>query len=816
MRRVALISVCVLWVMAAGAGLRATPPGPALPASDSTLDRFLRHERYAEAMDYAVSQLRSRAERLGPMAMDTLVSLELVGQAASRSGELAIAETTLDAVLEAYQRVIGPDDPRRAPALITRGRTARITGERERSWRLTQEARRLLERAGPALEGVRADLEQAEGNWIRKNDMDGAIALYRSALARRRSGSPSLAEADTLTLIGWVLGRTGRFDGAERYLVGARDELLSLGLPRHELNGVIASALAEPLALQGRWAEAEPLYRQAATIYRASRDRHAPGFARRVLPLDGFDELAVIALRQGRGEEAWTTLQRSRAAIHLDFARLALWRTQDEGSFEQARALRDELLALRRALSQAARGGPSWLPGTWRLMVRSLEVRGLLRSLERRFLVSSAPPDASLERVRSMLGPDTALLGLLEVPLGVDPLDPALPLRTEGWLYVLRRTGPLIWVPLPPPEESDAARLRQAWRRMNRAAFWPLHVDPDPEVVADQRVWARRYFDPAVPYLRGVEHLVIEGGLLPYESLTGPDGRLVGDAYDVSYIPSALVASVLAERWSKEPERELRSVLAMSAAPPHREEEGPLRMTSVLDGPRDLRRSRRSFTRSETSLDTLPPLPYAGAEVSLVARKFTDAVVLHGPDSVERRLRDMASEKRLGRFDVIHFAGHSLGDGQPELAGLALAGHESPNGSEDDGILDVEEILLGWDLDARLLTLSGCETARAAGAARGEILGFTPALLATGARSVLASLWPVDDRAAAMLMDRFYDDITGRRGAPMPLARALREAKSHLRTLTDQTGRHPFEHPAYWAGFILIGLPEDPGGSPSR
>ena len=125
-----------------------------------------------------------------------------------------------------------------------------------------------------------------------------------------------------------------------------------------------------------------------------------------------------------------------------------------------------------------------------------------------------------------------------------------------------------------------------------------------------------------------------------------------------------------------------------------------------------------------------------------------------------------------------------------------------------------------WDLTSgrELLTLSGCETARPGGVNRGEDLGFTPVVLAAGARNVLSSLWPADDRATALMMDRFYQDLTGRysdrrlglRGVPMTPARALREAKSHLRALTDRAGRHPFDHPAYWAGFVLAGLPLDP------
>jgi CHAT domain-containing protein len=65
-------------------------------------------------------------------------------------------------------------------------------------------------------------------------------------------------------------------------------------------------------------------------------------------------------------------------------------------------------------------------------------------------------------------------------------------------------------------------------------------------------------------------------------------------------------------------------------------------------------------------------------------------------------------------------------------------------------------------------------------------VGFTQALLMSGARSVCLSLWKVDDTATALLMQRFYGNLLGRRpglSTAMPKAEALREAKTWLRGL---------------------------------
>jgi CHAT domain-containing protein len=124
------------------------------------------------------------------------------------------------------------------------------------------------------------------------------------------------------------------------------------------------------------------------------------------------------------------------------------------------------------------------------------------------------------------------------------------------------------------------------------------------------------------------------------------------------------------------------------------------------------------------------------------------------------------------------------------------------------------------------------------------MLGFAQAFMLAGARSVCLSLWKVDDAATALLMDRFYRNLLGKRidGAkPMGKAVALAEAKNWLKNLShDEANKHldaltqgqargskkgrevigempseeglgpnaqPFSHPKYWAAFILIGDP---------
>mgnify|MGYP006298756993 CR=1 FL=1 len=70
-----------------------------------------------------------------------------------------------------------------------------------------------------------------------------------------------------------------------------------------------------------------------------------------------------------------------------------------------------------------------------------------------------------------------------------------------------------------------------------------------------------------------------------------------------------------------------------------------------------------------------------------------------------------------------------------------------------------------------------------------------------GARSVLVSLWQVDDRATALLMERFYANLRER---GLGKAAALQEAQIWLQRY-EVAGRRPFAAPRYWGAFVLVG-----------
>ncbi len=189
--------------------------------------------------------------------------------------------------------------------------------------------------------------------------------------------------------------------------------------------------------------------------------------------------------------------------------------------------------------------------------------------------------------------------------------------------------------------------------------------------------------------------------------------------------------------------------------------------------------------------DPTGDLPEAAAEVAAVGKLYPGrARVLSGRAATEAALRSDASA-----YSVIHIAAHGVyNDARPLYSWLALAPSTTASKStDDDGNLEAREIM-DLRLSARLVVLSGCETARGSGSGIG-VAGMSWALFIAGAPATVASLWKVDSRSTAQLMTGFHKGLA----QGQTISSALRAAKLDL--LRNPAWRHPF----YWAGFIGIG-----------
>jgi CHAT domain-containing protein len=154
-------------------------------------------------------------------------------------------------------------------------------------------------------------------------------------------------------------------------------------------------------------------------------------------------------------------------------------------------------------------------------------------------------------------------------------------------------------------------------------------------------------------------------------------------------------------------------------------------------------------------------------------------------------------DRSLGDFGYVHLATHAVVDEEhPQLSRVELAAVDE-QGRPQDGALRLLDIH-NLHLNARLVVLSGCDTALGAQVGGEGLVGLASGFLRAGAAAVVASLWPVDDRATEAFMSAFYDELLRRDADPV---RALHAAQRAFQ-------RNPrWQAPFDWAGWVLIGAP---------
>ena len=175
-------------------------------------------------------------------------------------------------------------------------------------------------------------------------------------------------------------------------------------------------------------------------------------------------------------------------------------------------------------------------------------------------------------------------------------------------------------------------------------------------------------------------------------------------------------------------------------------------------------------------------LKYAQAEALSVSK------ILPNSKALVRREASESAFKRYGEgFRYLHIASHGTFNADSPLPSALLLAKDSAN----DGTLTVGE-LYSMRLNADLVTLSACETGLGKIANGDDVVGLPRGFLYAGSRSIVASLWKVDDEATAYLMTRFYGALKG-------------TSKREALRLAQLETRKKYSPPYYWAAFQLTG-----------
>ncbi len=200
-----------------------------------------------------------------------------------------------------------------------------------------------------------------------------------------------------------------------------------------------------------------------------------------------------------------------------------------------------------------------------------------------------------------------------------------------------------------------------------------------------------------------------------------------------------------------------------------------------------------SVSPNQTRNGALRRLTYASEEADAISSvaPWGTTLVAKGFDAT----RETAMSPDIGEYQIVHFATHGvLNSERPELSGIVLSSVDR-DGQLKNGLMPLYDIY-SLDLSAEVTVLSACQTASGKDIKGEGLVGLAHGFVSAGSRSVVASLWEVDDRATAFLMADFYDSMFQKGMSP---AAALRSAK--LNTMKDKRWSKPY----YWAGFVLQG-----------
>ena len=183
----------------------------------------------------------------------------------------------------------------------------------------------------------------------------------------------------------------------------------------------------------------------------------------------------------------------------------------------------------------------------------------------------------------------------------------------------------------------------------------------------------------------------------------------------------------------------------------------------------------------------LPDLPCAQEEVETIAS------ILNTRPLTGREATKAEVIKRMSSVGLIHIAAH----GNKRTGEIALSpnlGWTSKFPEKKDFILKISDVQAA-NLRARLVVLSCCHSGRGR-ILKGEgVVGIARAFLAAGARSVLISLWAIDDEATMVFMKRFYQHLKEGKTASAAVHKAMKSLRESEK----------FSEMRYWAPFQLIG-----------
>ena len=589
-----------------------------------------------------------------------------------------------------------------------------------------------------------ADLDSTASQIARaQNDMPKAIAFLKEALRREEDGYGS-ATPQRQTDLSELYRLNGNLLKAEELARSAADSAQAAGyIPRIP---AALHTLAQVQISQHKYAEADHTYDRAAIIQDMMIGNADTTLGKTALIKAASDlyakHFALVAEHLGNTEKAFAIIEQVRGRVMTDLL-MAGGNTSPE-SLEAEKKIARLRLKLTTARSDR-------------------EIRELRDEIFFAEQSRSIAPEISILKTNVhraiTLKELQASLSRSELVLEYvvdDPASYCLVITRED-AHIVKLPGKQIISPLVSTYLSEVKAKHSAHDEARR--LYDVLMDPIPEAQSNEQLVIVR---------DGPLHLV------PFDALLDRHNDYVVQSTTVVYSPSA--SSFFLLRSATHPENFAPTVLAVGDVPYDRSNLRPSAVTRGYNG------------------SALSNLPGSREEALAAAAAFPSEsrMLLLGDDATESAFKK-ASNRR-----VIHLAVHAIAnETRPERASLVLL---SDPAHDEDGFLQASEIVQ-LPLNADLVVLSACDTAVGPLEGQGGISTLSQAFLLAGSRTVVSTLWSVEDETTLYLMKTFYSELNRKKPVPDALAAAKR-------TMLKTYGAKAV--PYYWAGFTVEGVAEPP------
>lgn len=789
--------------------------------------------------------LEIRKKLLGPEHPETATCLNNLGALYSEMGDFAQAELLLTQALELTRKTLGDEHLDTAVRLNNLASIHQSTHDYGKSIAPLEQALaiqvRILGQSHPRTATTIHNLAfsyQSLGEFAKAEPlMRQAMELHRQALGDEHPETASIVRN-----CGFLLMRLGKYHEAELLLRQALESHRKVLGNAHATTATSLNKLAILYLLKEDYGQGELLAREAVEILFNHLEATFAGISERQ---------KLLMLEDLRDNlDLWLSLAREVGVSSQQmYARLLAWKGTVFASETGTRSLRQNAAAAElfvkyqetsRQLATLALASPQSaeerIERDRRLEKLTAEKDTQEQQLSRMsagFESEQQVPKLMPNQLKTTLPDDVALVDFFEYSrLAVGEKPGEFTISKNLLAFIMRKGQPLVGYDFGPVAPIAAAIDR--WRSCY--GVWTGSAEDDPARQLHETMW-----QPIAAHCRGAKIVLVspDGAVaqLPFAALPGerPDQFLLHDfAFATIPVPQ-LVPRMFAARPVKADADETLPSLLLVGDVNYGGEPG-----KADDGSRAL----NSVTRSAL-IGGFSPLPSAFDEITSISGRFRRRF---GQAKIDLLDQDLATEaafrQHAPQHRWIHVSTHgffappqlnsALNPGEsksPEatlfdrdgvggvhpglLSGLAMSGANlKALPGNDDGILTSLEVS-ALDLSkVDVAVLSACETGLGRVAGGEGLLGLQRAFQVAGAKTVVASLWKVPDRATMLLMQRFYRNLWENR---MTKLAAFHEAQIWMLSDPSHRGFDSLEDeskqlessntlpPKYWAAFILSG-----------